>query len=168
MSKLFVDFDGTLAEFKYVGADVYSAPGYSLTLAPHKNVVAAIRYIIRHNLMEVFLASAVMPFEHCTKDKDTWMDEILPEVDREHRIYMPIGTNKADYIQASKGDVFLDDWNGNLKQLYATCAAVEPVKLVNAVNDNRKSWKGSRVYYNSDFQSIALTLYGLSLANKAA
>ena len=168
MNKLFIDFDGTIAEFEYVGADIYSAPGYSLTLAPHKNVVSAIKYIIRHNLMEVFLVSAVMPFDHCISDKNEWMDNYLPEVDKEHRIYMPVGENKAKYINASKGDVFLDDWNGNLTQLYATCPNLEPVKLVNAINDNNKSWRGARVYYGSDFDTIALTLYGLSLANKAA
>lgn len=52
MHKLFVDFDGTIAEFKCVGADAYSAPGYSLTLVPYKNVVSSIKHIIRKNLNE--------------------------------------------------------------------------------------------------------------------
>lgn len=167
MNKLFVDFDGTIAEFKYVGADTYSAPGYSLTLAPHKNVVSAIRHIIKNNLMEVYLVSAVMPFEHCIRDKDEWMDKYLPEIDKKHRIYTPVGKNKAGYISAEKGDIFLDDWNSNLNELFLT-TSLEPVKLVNAINDKRGTWKGARVYYGSDFDSIALTIYGISLANRAA
>lgn len=73
MNKLFVDFDGTIAEFKNVGADVYSAIGYSLGLKPYENVVSAIKYIIRKNLMEVYLVGAVLPFDHVIREKDEWI-----------------------------------------------------------------------------------------------
>ena len=167
MNRLYIDFDGTLVEFKYVGAETYSAPRYIFTLKQHKNVISAIRSIIKKGLFEVFLVGAVLPFDHAITDRDNWMDENLPEVDKAHRIYVPIGANKADYIDAKKGDVFLDDWNGNLKELFVT-SSVEPVKLVNEVNDVHKSWKGARVWYNQDFDTIAMTLYGISLANTAA
>ena len=166
MSKLFVDFDGTIAEFKYVGADVYSAKGYSLTLKPHENVVNALKYIIRKGLMDVYIVSAVLPYDHCVEDKNAWLDQYIPEIDKEHRIFTPIGANKAGYISAGKGDIFLDDWNSNLSDMFLTSDA-EPVKLVNAVNDVHRSWKGARIWYNSDFDSIAMTLYGISLANAA-
>ena len=90
----------------------------------------------------------------------------LPEIDKNHRIYTPVGKNKAGYIDARKGDAFLDDWNGNLIELDAT-TQLEPVKLVNGVNDKSGSWRGARVYFNSDCISIANTLYGLSLVNAA-
>lgn len=167
LPKLFVDLDGTLCVFRYVGAEVYSAPGYYYTLEPHKEVVKAIRFIIRHKLMEVFIVSAVLPFDHCIRDKNAWIDKYLPEIDEAHRIYVPIGENKGNYMDAHKGDIHLDDWNGNLNELLVT-SVVEPVKLVNAINDKNKSWKGARVYYNSDAYVIAQMLYGLSLANLAA
>ena len=166
MNKLFLDFDGTLVEFKYVGADQYSAPKYIFSLEKHNNVIQAIKYIIRNEMMEVFLVGAVLPYEHCITDRDEWFDRFLPEVDKAHRIYTPVGAKKADYINISKGDVFLDDWNGNLNELKHT--NVEPVKLVNRVNDVHRTWDGARIWFNQDYTSIAYTLYGLSLANMAA
>ena len=166
MNKLYLDFDGTLVEFKYVGADQYSAPRYIFTLDRHENVIQAIKHIIKNKLMEVYVVGAVLPYEHCILDRDEWFDMYLPEIDKEHRIYTPVGDNKAAYINIEKGDVFLDDWNGNLNSLKMT--SCEPVKLVNSVNDVHRSWSGARVWFNQDYDTIAYTLYGISLANRAA
>lgn len=68
------------------------------------------------------------------------MDKHLPEIDKNHRIYTPVGKNKAGYIDARKGDVFLDDWNKKLIELDTT-TQLEPVKLVKVIHDKSVSWR---------------------------
>ena len=60
--RLFVDLDGTLAEFRKVDTlEKLYEKNYFLELKPHENVVAAIRNIKNnHPEIEVYILSAVL------------------------------------------------------------------------------------------------------------
>lgn len=168
--KLFLDFDGTLAEFRKVGPDVYSAKGYALMLQPHKNVVDAARMLYQSGEFELYLLSAVLPYKHCSEDKNTWLNHYLPEIKQENRIYSAYGCNKYDAfkdmgITVEAGDIFLDDYTVNLKQMDEdTNEVLTSVKLLNGINDTNRSWNGARVSINSDATSLSRQLKGISLA----
>lgn len=60
--RLFVDIDGTLAVFKPVDTlETLYEKGYFLNLAPHENVVAAVKEIVtNHPEIEVNILSAYL------------------------------------------------------------------------------------------------------------
>lgn len=170
--KIFADFDGVLAEFRKVGPDVYTAAGYSRTLKPFENIIRALHMFNAMGLAEIFLCSAVMPYEHVIGDKDFWLDEHMPWLDKAHRIYLPYGQNKAVAIRNATGndprvgDIFLDDYTPNLIDLDAT--DITPVKVLNGINDTRKTWTGARISVASKPEALFISLYGISVATRMA
>ncbi len=167
--KLFVDFDGTLAEFRRsAGPDTYSRKGYSRELRPFENVIKAIKNLSKMQMFDVYLCSAVLPYDYVVDDKNWWLDKYLPEIPKENRLYVKYGESKIDCVKSvgvSTGDVFLDDYNPNLTDI-ASINVVEPVKLVNDINDNSHEWRGAKVHFDTDAEEIMMTLYGLSLARQ--
>lgn len=167
--KLFLDFDGTLAEFKNVGPDEYSRKGYSLTLQPHRSVVDAVRTLYESGEFELYLLSAVLPYKHCSEDKNAWLNHYLPEIKQENRIYSAYGCNKYEAIKnlgltVEAGDIFLDDYTVNLKQMDEdTNEVLTSVKLLNGINDTNKSWKGARISIYSDSESLSKQIRAISL-----
>ena len=82
--RLFVDMDGTLAEFQKVSAleELYER-GYFAQLPPQQNVVDAVRLLIgTATHMEVFILSSVLFDSHfAMAEKNVWLDQLLPELD---------------------------------------------------------------------------------------
>ena len=166
--KLFLDFDGTLAEFKNVGPDIYSAKGYSRNLEPLHNVVKAAKMLYESGTFELFLLSAVLPYDHCIADKNIWLDVHLPELKAENRIYSKYGDNKYEALVKSgiiveSGDIFLDDYTKNLIQMDNDTKLLTSVKLLNGINDTNKSWYGLRVSSASSAKDLSRQLKGISI-----
>ena len=145
--RLFVDMDGTLAEFRKVTAleELYER-GYFSGLRPQENVVTAIRRLARDPSVQVYVLSAVLFDSHYALDeKNSWLDRYLPELGREQRIFVPCGESKALYISSylCPEDILLDDYTVNLEDSRmhgGTC-----VKLLNGINHTRRSWDGARL-----------------------
>lgn len=100
--RLFVDMDGTLAVFKPVDEmETLYEKGYFLNLEPHENVVAAIKEIVTKNPdIEVNILSAYLTdSKYALQEKNAWLDRYLPEIDREHRVFVPCGTDKKEGIR---------------------------------------------------------------------
>lgn len=121
--RLFVDMDGTLARFhdevNYL--ERMFEKDFFRDLEPFENMVAGIRQFMKdHPDVEVFVLSARVLSEppYCEAEKNAWLDEHLPEIDREHRIYTEVGKPKADFIPngIGKNDYLLDDYNKGLNQ----------------------------------------------------
>lgn len=119
--RLFVDMDGTLARFhdqiNYI--ERMFEKDFFRTLAPFENMVAALRLLrqVKPEL-EIFTISATVqstPF-YCEEEKHLWLDQHLPEIDRNHRLYTEMGRSKAEYIPGmlSMSDYLLDDYNRGL------------------------------------------------------
>lgn len=154
--RLFVDMDGTLAEFKNVDTlEVLYEQGYFKNLKPQINVVDAIKEIINKNEVEVFILSAVLSdSKYALDEKNEWINKFLPEIDKDHRIFPPCGEDKKNYIpdHIRNNDFLLDDYTHNI-MLWSP--PTEGIKLLNGINHTRGTWKGSMLSFNKSSAELA-------------
>ena len=155
--RLFVDMDGTLARFhdevKYL--ERMYEPNFFRELKPFENAVNTIRLFEKtHPEWEVYILSSVLFGEPpgCEKQKQDWIDLYLPEIDRAHRLFPDMGTDKSTVIPGGIGitDVLLDDYNKNLEEWQQ--AGGTAIKFVNNVNDRAlrgNRWNGMRMHYDT-------------------
>lgn len=144
--RLFVDMDGTLAEFHPVQSmeELY-AEGYFAGLPPQRNVVEAVRILNEDPNIDVYILSAVLSdSKYALKEKTEWLEKYLPEIDSGHYLFPHCGRNKAAVIPDGirKGDVLIDDFT---KNLLAWPEDGIGVKLLNGINHSKGTWKGSRI-----------------------
>lgn len=159
-TRIFFDMDGTLNQWEsWRSLDEVSAPEYNRYLTPQENVINAAKLL--SGRFETWIASAVFPYEFIIPDKNYWNDNCVSFIPKEHRIYIPYGTNKSDYLKqvANPGDVLVDDYTQNLMD--AESIGMIGVKCLNGINDTHHSWKGARISIYSDPASIAAAITGL-------
>lgn len=147
--RLYIDMDGTLAEFRQVDTlEKLYEPGYFFNLKPQMNVVLAVKEIIRKEPdIEVFIMSSVLSdSKYALEEKNKWIDFYLPEIDQAHRIFPPCGEDKKNYIPEEKGHNFLlDDYTKNLTLWEPPYVGI---KLLNNINNRHGTWKGEKVSYD--------------------
>lgn len=183
---LFVDMDGTLAEWKpiaipvqiptqkikdYINDRLYTKD-YFKTLRPYENVVNAIRNLIKEGEFEVYILSCVLPENekypnsHPAQDKSAWLKKYLPEIDSFHQIFVPDGEPKVYNIPftLTNQDALIDDYTKNLqaweqdaKHLYQ--AKVTGIKLQNIINDTNRTFEGARISILHDAHQIQNRIY---------
>ena len=164
--RLFVDMDGTLAQFHAENnyLERMYEPGFFEELRPYNNVVGAIRrYSTSHPETEVFVLSAAIDSQHCAAEKHNWLDKHLPEIDRQHRVFVPMGEDKAAAVPGGirASDTLLDDYNVNLDSWQQ--AGGRSVKCVNHINHrglNGELWNSELVHYNAYDRVISGKLIG--------
>lgn len=150
--RLFVDMDGTLAEFKVVDTlEKLYEPHYSERLAPNENVVEAVKDIVKnHPEIEVHILSSVLTdSKYALHEKKDWIKEYLPEIPEERCIFPPCGSDKKDFIPNGirSDDFLLDDYSINLNSWEPPARGI---KLLNGINGNNGTWdKDSVSYLNS-------------------
>lgn len=155
--RLFVDMDGTLAVFNPTKKleDLYEK-GYFRELKPYQTVVDAIKHIIQNEPdIEVFVLSAYLTDSHfALQEKKEWLDEHLPELDTEHRLFCPCGSDKGAVVPGGiqHTDRLLDDYTHNL-MLWSPPGI--GLKLLNGINDTHKTWKGARIDKEQTGKEIA-------------
>ena len=148
--RLYVDMDGTLAEFKKVDTlEKLYEKGYFLNLEPNMNVVDAIRSIVTdHSEIEVYILSAVLSdSSYAVTEKNAWLDQYLPEIDISHRLYPHCGTDKKEFLEKEFGsignkDFLLDDYSANL---HSWEPPAKGIKLMNGINGNHGTWNKEKV-----------------------
>ena len=148
--RLFVDIDGTLAVFTPVDTlETLYEQGYFLNLAPHENVVAAVKEIVaNHPEIEVNILSAYLTdSQYALQEKNEWLDRYLPEIDQAHRVFVPCGSDKKEGISGGirSDDFLLDDYTHNLNEWQPPARGI---KLLNAINHTRGSWEHDRIRYD--------------------
>ncbi len=182
--RLFVDMDGTLYEWRNIRLvlkeyedvanvcekinEILTRTGYYITLRPHIEVMDAIRQIINEGEIEVFVMTCVLPDSEDAsprREKHESLDRDLPELDRAHRIFVPDGENKADYVPGGirSNDFLLDDYTHNLS-LWSESG--EGIKLLNAVNSSKNTWEGSAVNYKQAADLLAMKLKAVILSGE--
>lgn len=172
-SRLFIDLDGTVARF-YDASPNYLEEmyekGYFRNLQPYEKMTEGIKLFMKqHKDVEVFTLSAKVNGEppYCEAEKQEWLDEYLPEIDREHRLFTEIGNNKAEYIPngISKGDVLYDDYNKNLIDwensggVALKCHNNINMKGLGAYGGDKVMWEGQVLKNDIEPQDIANSLY---------
>lgn len=172
-SRLFIDLDGTVARF-YDASPNYLEEmyekGYFRNLQPYENMTEGIRlFMEQHKDVEVFALSAKVNGEppYCEAEKQEWLDEYLPEIDREHRLFTEIGHNKAEYIPngISNTDVLYDDYNKNLIDwensggVALKCHNNINMKGLGAYGGDKVMWEGQVLKNDIEPQDIANSLY---------
>lgn len=154
--RLFVDMDGTLAEFKKIDTlEKLYEKGYFQNLAPIFPMVEVIENLQRnHPEMEIFILSAVLSDSpYALEEKNAWLDSYLPEIDRKHRIFPPCGKNKKDYVPGSVmgTDFLLDDYTKNLN---AWGNFWTGIKVLNGINGTHGTWKGNAISVYQSAETI--------------
>ncbi|MBD5556851.1 MAG: hypothetical protein HDQ95_16300 [Roseburia sp.] len=166
--RLFVDLDGTAAEFRVVDTlEVLYEEGYFLNLLPQQNVVDAIRHIIReHPEVEVNILSAVLTdSKYALSEKNAWIDRYLPEITPEHRIFPPCGADKKDFIEDGVGptDFLLDDYSVNLQSWEPPARGI---KLMNGINGTKGTWQSDKLSIMKDGAELAGNLMQIMTAGE--
>lgn len=156
MKRLFIDMDGTLAEWQEgTPFEIVCENGYAANLPVNGNMVDATKSLVKlcHKKgVEVFILSAVLDLSHSIPDKDKWLDNVLPGVfDTEHRLYVPYGMNKAEFVMqkldANKNSAFLsqcyllDDYSKNIREW--TEVGGKAIKVFNGVNGRSGTFYGA-------------------------
>lgn len=161
--RLFVDIDGVLAKFnRDKSLEEVAMKGYSLGLEPMIEVVRAVKNLADEEAKEceIYILGAVLNPD-CLEDKDMWLDRYLSEVDKAHRIYVPYGIQKEEWlklkgISLSEDDILLDDFTKNLNTWHGV-----GVKLLNGINNTHGTWRGFVVNGCSDEITITKALLGI-------
>ena len=147
MKRLYVDMDGTLAEFQQVDTlERLYEKGYFLNLKPQMSVVEAVKIIMQEcpDIEVNILSSVLSDSKYALQEKNEWLDRYLPEVDASHRLFPPCGSDKKDFLKSgiTADDYLLDDYTLNL-------IAWEPpgggIKLLNGINHTRGTWQNAMV-----------------------
>ena len=75
MKRLFIDMDGTLAEFRPLAMlEDLLEKGYFLNLKPMENVIEAVRQLVREPEIEVYTLSAVLRDNpYALAEKKQWL-----------------------------------------------------------------------------------------------
>ena len=169
--RVFFDMDGVLNVWEAnTHMDIVAAPGYMRTRKPIESMVKASELLSKAGF-EVWIASAVLPYEHSIPDKKFWIREHCPWFTEDRQVFIPYGTDKAKSLRnlVDHGDVFLDDYTANLRDLQNTFGKqMECVKVLNGINDTNHSWKGKRISIYSDAQHIAESIADMSARKEVA
>jgi len=147
--RLFVDMDGTLGVFTPVDEmETLYEKGYFEKIKPHENVVGGINRIIDNRSdIEVYILSAYLTdSDYALAEKNVWLDKYLPNIDNEHRVFVPCGSNKRDFIPDGirDNDYLIDDYTENLN----SWLPARGIKLLNGINHTRGTWEYDRISYN--------------------
>lgn len=119
-TRVFVDMDGTLCEYLDVEYSRLYKEGHFRTLRPHKHILSAVKTLSSDERYEVFIMSSVLAdSKYALKEKNEWLDEFLPEIDQDHRIFPPCGpyhVEKKDVVPNGirETDILLDDYGKNV------------------------------------------------------
>ncbi len=145
--RLFVDLDGTLAVFTPVEQiETLYQKGYFQNLKSYGNAVEGLKFYIKDNPeTEVYILSSVLADSpYALDEKNAWLDQYLPQVDRAHRIFPLCGKNKADYVPGGvkSTDILVDDYTDNLLSWQA--AGGTGIKMMNGINGTKGRWQERR------------------------
>ena len=184
--RIFVDMDGTLAEWRNIKIEFESledtspnevkkrmdkvlyAKDYFRTLKPNEEFVSAVKSLIKERQVEVYVLSCVLPNKDGVspiEQKNEWLDEYLPELAPSYRVFVPNGEDKKDYIPNGirSTDVLIDDYT---KNLILWEEKGRGLKFLNDVNATNGTWNKSMISYKESPETLKKAVEDFVLQNK--
>ena len=97
MKKIFLDMDGTLANFNVENAlqRFQVEKGFFANLKAYKGIEKINELVLQNN----FYIISASPNNNADKDKMTWLEKYLPNLKKEHILFCRLGENKANFIE---------------------------------------------------------------------
>ena len=141
--RIFVDMDGTLAEWKNVSKiDELYEEGYYYNLEPNKKLIENLKKMIQKGEEIYILSSFLNDSKYALVEKNRWLDSHFPELKNENRIFVKYGDDKSRYIKdgISDTDYLLDDYTKNLLEWKASGGV--GIKYLNGINHTKGTWQG--------------------------
>lgn len=172
--RIFVDMDGTIARFhdENLYLERMFEKGFFSGLKPFDNAVEAIKHIIdNHPNADVYVLSATITTPYCLAEKNAWLDKYLPNIDKEHRIFVEnLSTAKSLCVPGSymykddngkyhnkifKNDILIDDYNKNLEEWERDGGtAIKAKNNINHKGLHGELWKGDLIDITDTAESI--------------
>ena len=145
MKKIFLDLDGTLANFNVKDAleRFETEIDFFKNLSPYRNIGEIDKMAIKGN---VYIISA-SPNIRCDIDKMLWVRKYIPNLPIENIIICRIGENKAEIIKKrlgvdiNKDTYLLDDYTKNLEE-WENAGGVGIKRLTRVADNSTGKWKG--------------------------
>lgn len=169
--RIFVDMDGTLAKWNNVEFEQLFEEGYYRNLEPNQELLDEVNSLIRQG-EDVYILSAYLTESNYAKsEKQEWVKQYLPELKEDKQIFVPYGTNKAEYLKEhyspiTNQDYLVDDYTQNLLE-WKEYGGIG-VKYLNGINHTRGTWNGLMINEKPHGLSRIKdkSLYGLILSEK--
>lgn len=160
MRKLYVDMDGTIANFHENKAYLMemNKPNFFVNLKPIKPVIDALE-ILNNNGVDIYILSACIDTPYCECEKKEWLKRNVPFLSEQKYIFVKTGENKAEKIgdELKNNPVLLDDYTHNLEEWER--AGGLGLKLINGINGLNGKWKEERISYDCDCVIIAEKIF---------
>lgn len=156
MRKIFVDMDGTVAKWETVTMRELLTPGYFYHVTPMQSMIDALEILHRFYGYDIYICSSTIN-EQCEKDKNMWINLHMPFVKEENRFFVPYGQSKGKFLETQNllsGDLFIDDYSENLRDVKESCKELFPIKILNGINGTKKTWTGASFHYNQTVDGI--------------
>lgn len=148
--RVFFDMDGTLAKWGTISSekDLYKQ-GYFLNRVPEEWLISELRLLHLCGVEEFIVTNYLKNSSYAYEEKVEWIKRHIPEIRKEHCIYVPYGENKAQYVMKSENiqlqydDILIDDHS---PVLFAwERAGGTAIKHMNGINGTNGTWKGRKV-----------------------
>ena len=156
---IFFDQDGTLNKWRWIDINLVRKNGYFRTVEPHKNVINASCIISLMGIPVGTYGAAWLDDGHSVIDKDWWMDKFVSHIERQDRVYVPCGSEKASYFtekvgrRITRGDILIDDCSDVLRSWESFGGT--GIKVYTAENGRHGTWNGFSFKESMPAQLIA-------------
>lgn len=152
---IYIDMDGVIARWNtWATLEDTQREGYFLNCIPEKSIIRGIR-LLKFLGVHVCILSATCDSQ-AAREKSIWLDRYVGRYIQ--RIFVPYGTNKADYIGGGRNAILVDDYSTNLHQWEAS--GNKGVKFYNGINGTNGTWTGS--FVSKDMSAVVLAFRILS------
>lgn len=148
--RIYVDMDGTMVAWKEAKSlEDLLVKGYFRDMPPYESVITAIKILIAYGANVYALSAYMKESPYAVQEKDEWLDEFIPEIPAEKRIFCPCGDNKWQAAINASGDaslgknLLLDDYSLNLHQWKESGGV--GIKMINGINGNNGTWQGEKI-----------------------
>lgn len=166
--RIFVDMDGTLAKWNNVEFEELFEEGYYRNLEADEKILNEVNHLIKQGEDVYILSAYLTESDYAKKEKQEWVKQHLPQLPEEKQIFVPYGTNKAEYLKEhyspiTNKDFLIDDYTKNLIE-WKEFGGIG-VKYLNGINNTRGTWQGLRIYEKTPYCNNT-TLFNFILSEK--